>query len=388
MKFDWLNNLCIKKEKEIIEWLHTKQKHVRMPIFTSIDLRNAGFKIAHVDANLFPAGFNNLSLEARRLATQELTVVLKTYGDPKKVIIFPENFSRNLKYFENICTLREILEKAGLDCVIGSPFIEEEEGICMERDIVIKPLIRINNRLQTKEGFVADIIILNNDLTTGVPEALMGITQQILPSVEFGWYKRRKSRHFEEYSKLAQEFAQEFSFDPWLITPYTMQCDEVNFKKRIGFERLAELVDKQILAIREKYNEYNVKQDPFVYIKADRGTYGMGIISLSSGGQLLELNKKHRHSMDKIKSGVQNTEVIIQEGIPTVETFEGMSSESLIYSINGNIIGFINRANDEKDATENLNSKGMKFYSTAYEDFNIKHVVSKLACLASANESK
>ena len=41
-----------------LEWMeHTP------PIYTSVDIRNAGFKLAPVDTNLFPGGWNNLSQE-------------------------------------------------------------------------------------------------------------------------------------------------------------------------------------------------------------------------------------------------------------------------------------------------------------------------------------
>ena len=39
-----------------LEWMeHTP------PFYTSVDLRNAGFKLAPVDTNLFPGAFNNLT---------------------------------------------------------------------------------------------------------------------------------------------------------------------------------------------------------------------------------------------------------------------------------------------------------------------------------------
>ena len=39
-----------------LEWMeHTP------PFYTSVDVRNAGFKLAPVDTNLFPGGFNNLT---------------------------------------------------------------------------------------------------------------------------------------------------------------------------------------------------------------------------------------------------------------------------------------------------------------------------------------
>ena len=48
-----------------LEWMeHTP------PFYTSVDLRNAGFKLAPVDTNLFPGGFNNLTTEMLPLAVQ------------------------------------------------------------------------------------------------------------------------------------------------------------------------------------------------------------------------------------------------------------------------------------------------------------------------------
>ena len=48
-----------------LEWMeHTP------PFYTSVDLRNAGFKLAPVDTNLFPGGFNNLTPEMLPLAVQ------------------------------------------------------------------------------------------------------------------------------------------------------------------------------------------------------------------------------------------------------------------------------------------------------------------------------
>ena len=45
------------------------QDHVP-PFYGSVDLRNAGFKLAPVDMNLFPGGWNNLSEEMLPCAVQ------------------------------------------------------------------------------------------------------------------------------------------------------------------------------------------------------------------------------------------------------------------------------------------------------------------------------
>ena len=43
------------------------------PFYVSTDLRNAGFKLAPVDLNLFPGGFNNLSDDFLPLSVREWT---------------------------------------------------------------------------------------------------------------------------------------------------------------------------------------------------------------------------------------------------------------------------------------------------------------------------
>jgi glutamate--cysteine ligase len=48
-----------------LEWMeHTP------PFYSSVDIRNAGFKLAPVDTNLFPGGWNNLTPEMLPLAVQ------------------------------------------------------------------------------------------------------------------------------------------------------------------------------------------------------------------------------------------------------------------------------------------------------------------------------
>jgi glutamate--cysteine ligase len=46
---------------QIERWLRLEWQEHTPPFYCSVDLRNAGFKLAPVDTNLFPGGFNNLS---------------------------------------------------------------------------------------------------------------------------------------------------------------------------------------------------------------------------------------------------------------------------------------------------------------------------------------
>ena len=57
------NEMLESKRQEITAWMKTKRDEVAIPIYGSVDVRDAGWKIGVVDANHFPAGFNNVSKE-------------------------------------------------------------------------------------------------------------------------------------------------------------------------------------------------------------------------------------------------------------------------------------------------------------------------------------
>ena len=49
------------RQSHIEAWFRGQWRETPAPFYGSVDLRNAGFKLAPVDTNLFPAGFNNLN---------------------------------------------------------------------------------------------------------------------------------------------------------------------------------------------------------------------------------------------------------------------------------------------------------------------------------------
>ena len=56
-----LERRILDRMPEIERWLRTQWQEHAVPFYASVDLRNAGFKLAPVDTNLFPGGFNNLN---------------------------------------------------------------------------------------------------------------------------------------------------------------------------------------------------------------------------------------------------------------------------------------------------------------------------------------
>ena len=118
--------------------------------------------------------------------------------------------------------------------------------------------------------------------------------------------------------------------------------------------------------IQFKYDEYQIKEKPYVIVKADNGTYGMGIMVVKSGQDILDINRKHRNKMAVIKDGVHVSDVIIQEGVHTVEDVEGNAAEPVVYMLNQFVVGGFYRVHPEKGKTDNLNSVGMKFMPLSF----------------------
>ncbi|HLD84288.1 MAG TPA: glutamate--cysteine ligase, partial [Coxiellaceae bacterium] len=54
----------------IESWFRVQWQKTPALFYGSVDLRNAGFKLAPVDTNLFPAGFNNLNPDMMALCVQ------------------------------------------------------------------------------------------------------------------------------------------------------------------------------------------------------------------------------------------------------------------------------------------------------------------------------
>jgi len=361
---DILKALDETRYDDIEQWMGAQRKIAEPFFYNSVDLRHSGLKLAPVDTNMFPAGFNNLSPAARARASRFIGRVLEEqYPSAKRVVIIPENHTRNLGYLENLSTLLTLFESLGLEVQLGS--LAANEPIELEspsgRKLTEYALKRDGDTLALGNGFTPDLIIMNNDMTAGAPAILEKLTQAVLPPVGMGWYRRRKSVHFEAYQTLIDDFGAKFDIDPWLMRGEFHRCGLIDFKERTGIDALANGIEKVLSRVREKYKQYGITEEPYVFIKAESGTYGMGIMTVRSADEIREMNKKDRNKMQVIKEGERNSEVIIQEGIPTADKVADKPAEPMIYLIDGVPVGGMYRVNSSRDAFNNLNASGMEF---------------------------
>lgn len=354
----------------IEHWFRLQWQEHAVPFYASVDLRNCGFKLAPVDTNLFPGGFNNLNPDFLPLCVHAMqSAVEKICPEARGVLLIPENHTRNQFYLQNVASLVNILKQAGMLVRVGSlTEISEPKIIQLDNGstLTLEPLVRRGNRLGVAD-FDPCVVLLNNDLSGGVPDILQRLEQSIFPPLSAGWYTRRKSVHFNAYNKVANEFAALLEIDPWLINPYFATCNQVNFQERVGEECLAAQVDEILKKMRVKYAEYGVKNDPFVIVKADAGTYGMGIMTVKDASEITGLNRKQRNKMSVIKEGVPVHDVLVQEGVYTFENISDAVAEPVVYMIDHYVVGGFYRVHTSRGVDENLNAPGMSFKPLAFE---------------------
>src|SRR3954468_1005268 len=152
-----IERVVLEQRSEIERWFRTQWLEHEVPFYSSVDLRNSGFKLAPVDTNLFPGGFNNLNPEFMPLCVHAaMSAVQKICPDTRRFMLVPENHTRNLHYLQNVAVLKRILEGAGLSVRIGSLIPELQGPLEVESSggdkLVLEPIVRRGNRVGL-EGF-------------------------------------------------------------------------------------------------------------------------------------------------------------------------------------------------------------------------------------------
>jgi glutamate--cysteine ligase len=304
--------------------------------------------------------------------------------------------------------LTQIFHQAGLNVRLGTLDAEIKAPSTLTlpdgSTLTVEPLKRTRGRLGLKD-FDPCTILLNNDLSAGIPRVLEHLHEQyLLPPLHAGWAVRRKTNHFSSYEEVAKKFAKLLGMDPWLINPMYAQCGQVNFAEGAGIECVQSNAEALIGKIRRKYKEYGINEKPFVVVKADNGTYGMGIMTVRDPKELDEIGRRTKNKMSVIKDGQEVNEVIIQEGVPTYERVNDAVAEPVVYMMDRYVVGGFYRVHAERGIDENLNAPGAAFVPLAFAEshhlprpgerpgasapnrFYMYGVIARLAMLAAAYE--
>ncbi len=368
-----LHKKILSKKDPICEWFTTKSKNAFIPIYSSYDVRDAGYKVANVDANIYPAGFNNICPTDKETSIDLMRKYLDlNYKDLKRILLVTEEHTQNPYYWDNVVTIKDLIESAGKQVRVG--FAKK-----LEAPLILKSA---NGHLVTVESawgdspmlkeFDPQIIISNNDFSEAHAEWAKTMTLPINPPRELGWYQRKKSDYFKHYNELAGEFAKIADIDPFVFQVKTEYFPHFDIGSEASRQELSKKVDEMLIGLAADYKARGIDQKPFVFVKNNAGTYGLAVMRIQSAAEVLSLNNRSRTKMKAAKGGRDVEEVIIQEGIPSIVETDGVVAEPVIYMIGSELAGGFLRTHSEKDSTESLNSPGAIYKKLCVSDLEIR----------------
>jgi glutamate--cysteine ligase len=332
------------------------------PFYSSVDVRNAGFKLAPVDTNLFPGGWNNLTPAMLPLAVQAAMVAIeKICPEAKNLLLIPENQGNNASntfYLSSIAQLRRIFHMAGLNVRIGSidPDIKQNTTVELPNgeSIVLEPVIRSAKRLGLKD-FDPCTILLNNELNKGLPGILEELHEQfVLPPLHASGSIRRKSTHYKSYEDVCKRFGKLLGVDPWLINPMFLTCTDVD---------LVITVDTLLAKIKKKYKEYGITDKPFVVVKTNHSSQADKHTSSS-----VMMLRQSSELKDQLDIASFKGELIVQEGVLTKERMNDAVAEPVVYMMDRYVVGGFYRVHAGRGMDENLCSPGSRYVPLAFAE--------------------
>ena len=354
----------------IQNWFQNITKRLAYPIYSSYDIRDAGYKVTNVDANVYPAGFNNICPMDKENAVDLFKKYIQVHYPfgVQRILLITEEHTKNPYYLENVYTISDLIQKAGYQVRLAFPK-DLPEVLTLESST--------GHQLQFGSGFEnsawvkdfnPDLIISNNDFSLSMQDWGQQMTKPMNPPRGLGWYQRKKSRYFKNYNQLVTEFSFLAKIDPFLMQVQTEEFSTFDINDESSRKELADRTDLFLKNLKQVYKEKNISQEPFCFVKNNAGTYGLGVVKVSSASEILEWTYNARKKMKAAKGGRDIHEVIIQEGIPSIVTAESSAAEPVIYMIGCELGGGFLRTHAEKSSTESLNSPGAVYKKLCVTD--------------------
>jgi glutamate--cysteine ligase len=369
-----LHKQTLANMKETCAWFKNKTGGLAYPIYSSYDIRDAGYKVTNVDANIFPAGFNNICPADKETSVDLMaSYITNHYGSStQKILLVTEEHTSNPYYWDNVYTIKSLLEGAGRTLQIAIPR-ELPEPLKLTsasgRELTVGSALTSGSLLKE---FTPDLVISNNDFSEAYESWAQTIDFPMNPPRELGWYQRKKSRYFKFYNQLVNEFADVAKIDPFLLRVETEEYAHFDINSEDSRADLAKHVDQMLAALKTDYQKRGITQEPFVFVKNNAGTYGLAVVRVGSGDEVRQWSYKSRKKMKAAKGGRDVEEVIIQEGIPSIVQSENASAEPVIYMIGSELAGGFLRTHSEKGSTDSLNSPGAVYKRLCVSDLAVR----------------
>ncbi len=375
MIHDLIHKKIVQNRTAVNKWFEKSGEGLAFPFYSSFDIRDSGSIVAPVDANIFPAGFNNICQVDKESSVDLVRDFLNChYGEnTKNLVLLTEEHTSNLYYWDNVVALYDLLTGTGRHVEIALPKDFQKPlqlTSASGRELSVYSASLVNGEV-TIDGKKADLIISNNDFSEAYDEWASELVTPMNPPHSFGWHRRRKSEFFSWYNRLAQELAGVLEVSPQILQVETDVFSGFDVTDEESREGLAHKVDQFLDRLKGKYAELGIDQSPFVFIKNNAGTYGLAVIQARSGDEIRNWNYKSRKKMKASKGGRGVGEIIIQEGIPTSITSDTEIAEPVIYLIGCELAGGFLRAHSKKGPDESLNSPGAVYKRLCVSDLNI-----------------
>ncbi len=391
-----LHSVFLNKETQIQEWFLKKIESKDYPFYCSFDIRESNNKLAPVDANLFPAGFNNICEDDRNTMGDLLKKCTEFKKlDLKNVAIFCEEHTGNLYYWDNVGALISLFKAEGVTPFVVLPSLNSEIKT-IESASGIK--IKINKVKVTEEGGAlvdgtrVDFIVINNDLSTAFDSWIKDVKVSQFPPLKMGWHKRRKHAFFKIYNELVNDFSKVIGLDPFHLRVETYNYDKFDIEDKKSLAKLSDEIVSFKNKLNKEYKEHNVREEPYFFVKNSFGTYGIGVIEVKSAQDVLNWNYKARKKMKATKGGGRFNSVIIQEGIPTSLKVNEVPAEAVIYLLGCGLAGGFLRTHERKSGQDSLNAPGAVFQRMCFSDYefqkeskmfeNVYGIIARLGALA------
>ena len=208
-----LERRLLASQPEIERWLRGQWQEHAAPFYCSVDLRNSGFKLAPVDTNLFPGGFNNLNPDFHPLCVQAaMTAIEKICPDARGDGADPgEPHAQPVLPAER--------RGAADDPAAGRHRRAHRQPAARDhrpdrdraRRTARSSRSSRSSAAATAWRWTASTRAWCCSTTTSPPaspRSCMNLEQAVLPPLHAGWTVRRKSNHFAAYREVAEEFAQ------------------------------------------------------------------------------------------------------------------------------------------------------------------------------------
>ncbi len=371
---DQVHAQIVSRLRDVQDWFQAESKGLFFPFYSSFDIRDSGVKVAPVDANIFPAGFNNICPTDQESAVDIVKdYFARHYPNYRKVIVLTEEHTNNPYYWDNVNTLGKLLIEAGMDVRLAIPrSLPQPLKVTSAQGFELEVYGAEREGEQVRAGdLVADLIISNNDFSEAYQDWVTGLKTPINPPHQLGWHQRHKSEFFQEYNILVEGFAKVIGLDPWLLQVQTSLFPEFDVNDDSSRAKLADVVDQTMQNLADQYRARSIDAEPFVFVKNNSGTYGLGVVQVNSGDEVRNWNYKSRKKMKAAKGGRDIEQVIVQEGIPTVLTEQGATAEPTIYMIGCQLAGGFLRTHESKGPKESLNSPGAVYKRLCVSDLNV-----------------